>query len=69
IIEWTDVPGEDGYRVYRDGNLVGELPANATVFSETFEMKKPGRSSTYYIVSYNALGETRSAQFSFANPC
>jgi len=69
ILEWTDVVGEDGYRVYRDGNLVGELAANDTVFTDTFDLKKPGRTSTYYVVAFNVLGESRSPQFSFANPC
>ena len=69
LLEWQDVPGEDGYILYRDGNPVGEIQANTTIFSDTFEMKKPGRTSTYYIVAYNVLGETRSALFSFANPC
>jgi hypothetical protein len=69
ILEWDDVQGEDGYWLYRDGNRVAELPVNTTQFSESFQLIKGGRTSTYYIIAYNALGQSRSPSFSFANPC
>ena len=69
ILQWDDVQGEDGYRLYRDGNPVADLPFNTTQFSESFPLIKGGRTSTYYIIAYNALGQTKSPLFSFANPC
>lgn len=34
-LEWGNVSGEDGYRVYRDGQLVATLGANDTSYTDT----------------------------------
>jgi hypothetical protein len=69
LLEWADVQGETGYWLYRNGNRVAELPADTTIFTDYFDMVKPHRSSTYVLVAYNALGESRSPMFTYNNPC
>ncbi len=69
LLQWADVQGEEGYWLYRDGNRVAELPADSTLYTDYFNPVKPHRTSTYYLVSFNALGRSASPQFSFANPC
>lgn len=53
-LAWVDVPDEDGYRVYRDGKQLEELPANATAYEDI----APGSGKYLYTVAaYNAAGE------------
>jgi len=70
VLAWEDVSdNEDGFWLYRDGNRVAELPPNTTVYNDVFTPRKPGRTSTYFIVAYNSAGETKGEVESFANPC
>jgi len=50
----TDNVGIAGYRVYRDGNLVGSLPSSTLTFTDS-----PGRGSHAYTVrAFDAAGNT-----------
>jgi hypothetical protein len=57
-ISWTPGVGQDGFRIYRDGSLIGTTAANATSFSTAL----PALQTTYtYTVSAFA-GSTETAQ-------
>jgi hypothetical protein len=58
-LEWSDKDGETGYRVFRNNELAIELPANSTFFGETITLLS-GQSVGYYIVAFNAVGNTAS---------
>ncbi len=58
-IRWTDKDDESGYRVFRNNQLVAELPANSAEFTETITLLA-GQSVGYYIVAFNAVGDTNS---------
>jgi hypothetical protein len=53
---WIDAANnEDGYRITRDGNLLGEVPAGTTTYSDI----APGVGEYDYVVAaYNAAGES-----------
>jgi len=69
VVKWTDVQGEDGYWLYRDGNRVAEIPADTQRYYDYFDVTKGGRTSVYYFITYNSAGQTKSALFPIANPC
>ena len=51
---WADRAGsEAGYRIFRDGSLVAELPAGSTNYAETILMPA-NRSAEYSVQAYNA---------------
>jgi hypothetical protein len=52
-ISWNDVTGEDGYRIYRDGTLLVELPANTTYYQG---VSSDYDSHSFYIQAYNTSG-------------
>jgi hypothetical protein len=53
---WEDRAGsETGYRIFRDGGLVAELPAGSTGFAETIGMPAD-RSAEYTVQAYNETG-------------
>jgi hypothetical protein len=52
-LAWTDVEGEDGYRMYRDGELVQDLKANATAYLENPPFGGP---YTYGLEAFNENG-------------
>lgn len=58
-IRWTDKDNESGYRVFRNNELAAELPANSAEFTETITLLA-GQSVGYYIVAFNAVGDTNS---------
>jgi hypothetical protein len=55
-LNWNDnADRETGYRVYRNGELVMELPANTTTFNENIPY--PGEQGLTYIVeAFNEAG-------------
>ncbi|MBI5936150.1 MAG: SH3 domain-containing protein [Chloroflexi bacterium] len=63
---WTDRSNnEDGFRIYRDGTLVGQAAQNATFYSEVFA----GGASivySYYVAAFNAQGEAFGGTISFS---
>ena len=69
LVKWTDVQGEDGYWLYRDGDRIAELPADTKQFADYFKVTKGGRTSVYYMISYNSAGQTKSELFAIPNPC
>jgi len=59
-LAWQDMSNnEDGFRVYRDGDRIAELPANATELVDEVT-RNNNRTYIYSVSAYNALGETKS---------
>lgn len=55
-LSWNDnANNEKGYRVYRNGEIVIELPANSTLFKETV-LYPGGEGLTYKIETFNEIG-------------
>ena len=55
-LTWEDkATNETGYRIFRDGEQVAELPANSTSFTETVPLES-GESATYYLQVYGPSG-------------
>ena len=53
---WNDkADNESGYRIFRDGGQVTDLPANSNMFAETIMMPADGIAE-YYVQAYNAAG-------------
>ena len=60
-IFWFDrAEGETGYRVFRNGEAVAELPPNSTTYTETAELQA-GQWAEYYIQVYDATGSANSS--------
>ncbi|MFN8413591.1 MAG: SH3 domain-containing protein [Anaerolineales bacterium] len=60
-IKWSDKSNDEtGYRVIRDGNLIVELPANTTSYSETIPLVT-GQSASYSVTVFNAIGSESSS--------
>ena len=60
-ILWFDRSGnETGYRVFRNGEAVAELPANSTTYTETAELLA-GQWAEYYVQVFNAVGSANSS--------
>lgn len=63
---WSDRSNnEDGFRIYRDGTLVGQAAQNATFYTEVFA----GGASivySYYVAAFNAQGESFGGTISFS---
>jgi hypothetical protein len=55
IIWADDADDETGYRILRNGQVVAELPANSTTFTESTELTS-GQSAEYYIQVYSESG-------------
>jgi len=59
-VTWSDESNnEDGFRIYRDGNMVAEVSANQTDVVDVL-IAKNNKPHYYYVISYNALGEAKS---------
>ena len=55
-LTWEDrATTETGYRIFRDGEQVADLPANSTAFTETIPLED-GKSATYYLQVYGPSG-------------
>jgi len=55
-LTWEDkANNETGYRIFRDGEAVAELPANSTSFTETTPLES-GENATYYLQVYGPSG-------------
>ena len=65
-LKWTDhSENETGFRVYRDGTLVADLPANTTYYTDAFT----GDATVVYsyrVSAYNASGEVLGSAISFS---
>lgn len=64
-LEWNDkARDEKGYRIYRDGAFIAELPANSTSFVETAAIPL-GAQVTYSVEAFNDTGASARATISF----
>jgi hypothetical protein len=64
-LTWADTAdNESGYHVYRLGNLIADLPANSTSYTDNANVP-PGTQLTYSVEAYNSSGASaqRSATF------
>jgi hypothetical protein len=58
-LSWNDnANNEEGYRVYRNGQLIATLNANTTKYTDT--TPPVSGPQTYYIQAYNASGTSNS---------
>ena len=56
VLEWEDrATNETGYRIFRDGEPIVELPANSTSFTESIPAEA-GESRDYYLQVYGPSG-------------
>jgi hypothetical protein len=61
-LQWEDrATNETGYRIFRDGEAVVELPANSTSFIESVPIEA-GQETTYYLQVYGPSGTANSSQ-------
>jgi hypothetical protein len=55
-LRWSDTANnETGYRIYRDGTQITDLPANSTSYSDTTTVAS-GTSVVYQVAAYNDAG-------------
>jgi hypothetical protein len=60
-LTWADkADNESGYRVYRNGAVVAELPPNSTKFAETITLLA-GQSAGYNVEAFNQFGTASSS--------
>jgi hypothetical protein len=65
-LEWTDrADNESGYRIFRNGESVAELPPNSNSYTEVIDVVE-GENLTYLIEVFNGAGTTRSAPINFS---
>lgn len=63
-LTWDDnADNENGYRVYRDGALIADLPANTTAYSDATSYS--GGSVTYSVEAYNDIGASSQRSITF----
>lgn len=55
-LQWTDnANNETGFRVFRDGELIAELPADSTTYTDTVAVDT-GEETSYRVEAYNSTG-------------
>jgi hypothetical protein len=60
-LQWEDrATNETGYRIFRNGEAVVELPANSTSFTESVPTEA-GKETTYYLQVYGPNGTANSS--------
>jgi len=60
-VTWLDkANNETGYRVFRDGELAVELPANSTTYTDSIPLLA-GESAEYYLQVYSPSGSANSS--------
>jgi len=63
-LDWTDrADNETGYRVFRDGGLIIELPANSNSYVDTVALDT-GESAGYRVDAYNPTGTSSTSTIS-----
>ena len=66
LLIWSDkADNETGYRVYRNGGVVAELPANSTQFTEVITLLA-GQSAGYKVEVFSPAGSASSKTISLA---
>jgi uncharacterized protein YraI len=64
-LEWTDrAEGESGYRIYRNGERIADLPPNSNAYSEVVDFVE-GENFTYLIEVFNSAGAASSSPINF----
>ena len=64
-LTWADAANnENGYRVYRLGNLIADLPANSTAYADTANVPF-GTQLTYSVEAYNDAGASAQRSVTF----
>ena len=59
-LNWQDrASDETGYRIFRNGEAIAELPANSTAYVDTFEFTA-GEDVDYYVQVYSPFGSANS---------
>ena len=59
-LTWQDMSNnEDGFRVYRDGDRIAELPADKTDVIDKI-VASNNHAHYYYVTAYNTMGESKS---------
>ena len=60
-VKWTDrATNESGYRIFRDGEKLAELPPNSTSYTDTFN-PPAGQSVEYYLQVFGPDGTVNSS--------
>ena len=60
-LQWEDrASDETGYRIFRNGEAVAELPPNSTAFTESITIED-GQDTTYYLQVYGPSGTANSS--------
>ena len=68
LLEWSDRSNnETGFRVFRDGGLLVELPAGSISHADTTDVN-PGENTTYRVEAYNITGSASTSTISIACP-
>jgi uncharacterized protein YraI len=66
MIRWSDKSSDEaGFRVYRNGTAVAEVPANTTQFNETITLLS-GQTVGYRVESFNEVGTASTSTTSLA---
>lgn len=66
LLQWSDRSNSElGFRIYRDGLIVGEVPANTTTYADYFTGSTTV-TYTYRVSAYNATGEALGGTISFS---
>ncbi len=67
-ILWKDMStGETGYRVFRNGEQITELPAGSTAYTDTFDISaNPTQAVKYYVQVYGPSGAANSSVISLS---
>jgi hypothetical protein len=59
---WKDLAtGETGYRIFRNGEQLAEMPANATTYTDTYNLPDIQQSAEYYVQVYSPAGSANSS--------
>lgn len=65
VLTWKDnADNESGYRVYRNGSLIADLPANSTTYTDETTIVI-GASMNYALEAYNGVGASPQRTISF----
>lgn len=62
-VNWKDLTtGETGYRIFRNGEQIAEMPANSTTYSDAFDVSSNlTQSVEYYVQVYSPAGSANSS--------
>ena len=64
-IQWADrAANEAGYRVYMNGEVIKELPANSDEFSSSV-LTPVGMKMQFYVEAFNTSGKASSVVYEF----